>query len=332
MPLFNTSAFSNTLDATHRTAQRKALVTPFTEFNGKPEDVVQHIARFTQRCKETGVVEDFNFIISENSPPSDVDITDSTQKTAWLSDPRRYDYGNLLQDASQVTLEKVIATCDQVRDSVNKLTATPDPKKMPLCSQRLVSFQNRDWIYVLLMNVWSLTMQAIMNRYQETHDHDGVVLWFCFLQEFAGTTTANIIQANAMLLDTKLLLQNFGKNILSFTNFVRAPVRTHLKAHEPPSRQHFISVFHSCLDAPNIEFQNFVTTLYADYRLDGLTKQLSMLQLLDKLDIEYKRLETLGRWEKKKYPEILALTQRQDQICNACQNAIIKCKFVYYQQ
>jgi hypothetical protein len=175
-------------------------------------------------------------------------------------------------------------------------------------------------------------MQAIMNRYQETHDQDGVVLWFCFLQEFAGTTTANIIQANAMLLDTKLLLQNFGKNILSFTNFVRAPVRTHLKAHEPPSRQHFISVFHSCLDAPNIEFQNFVTTLYADYRLDGLTKQLSMLQLLDKLDIEYKRLETLGRWEKKKYPEILALTQRQDQICNACQNAIIKCKFVYYQQ
>jgi hypothetical protein len=73
---------------------------------------------------------------------------------------------------------------------------------MPLSSQRLVSFQNRDWIYVLLMNVWSLTMQAIMNRYQETHDHDGVVLWFCFLQEFAGTTTANKIQANAMLLDT----------------------------------------------------------------------------------------------------------------------------------
>jgi hypothetical protein len=33
-----------------------------------------------------------------------------------------------------------------------------------------------------------------------------------------------------------------------------------------------------------------------------------MLQLLDKLDIEYKRLETLGHWEKKKDPEILALT------------------------
>jgi hypothetical protein len=45
-------------------------------------------------------------------------------------------------------------------------------------------------------------MQAIMNRYQETPDHDGVVLWFCFLQEFAGTTTVNKIQANAMLLDT----------------------------------------------------------------------------------------------------------------------------------
>jgi len=81
-----------------------------------------------------------------------------------------------------------------------------------------------------------------------------------------------------------------------------------LKAQEPPSRQHFISMFYSCLDAPNTEFQNFVTTLYTDYCLDGPTKQLSMLQLLDKFDMEYKRLETLGCWERKKDPEILALT------------------------
>lgn len=47
---------------------------------------------------------------------------------------------------------------------------------MPLSSQALVSFQNREWIYVLLMNVWSLTMQAIMNHYQEAHEQDGVVL------------------------------------------------------------------------------------------------------------------------------------------------------------
>ena len=74
MPLINTSTFSNTLGATDRSAQRKAIVMPFQECTGKPEDVTQHIARFTQRCKETGIVEDFNFIISENAPPSDVDL------------------------------------------------------------------------------------------------------------------------------------------------------------------------------------------------------------------------------------------------------------------
>jgi hypothetical protein len=308
MPLINTSAFSNTLGAPYHTAQRKALVTPFTEFDGKPEEIVQYIARFTQRCKETGVVEDFNFIIKENNPPSSVDLSDPVKKAAWLSDPDRFVYGNLLQDASKATFENVIAARTSVRNSVNQLTATPDPKKMPLTSQKLVSYQNRDWMYVLLMSVWSLTMQAIMDRYQETHEQDGVMLWFCFLQEFAGTTTANVIQANAMLLDTKLQMNNFNNNILSFTNYVRAPIRSLLKAREPPSRQHFISVFHSCLDIPNVEFQTFVTALYSDYRSDGPTKQLTMLQLLDKFDIEYKRLETLGRWEKKKDPEILALT------------------------
>jgi hypothetical protein len=49
MPLINTSTFSNTLGATDRTDQRKALVSAFTEFNGKPEDALHHIARFTQR-------------------------------------------------------------------------------------------------------------------------------------------------------------------------------------------------------------------------------------------------------------------------------------------
>jgi hypothetical protein len=45
---------------------------------------MQHIAQFTQPCKETGIIEDFNFIESENSPPSDVDMSVSTQKAAWL--------------------------------------------------------------------------------------------------------------------------------------------------------------------------------------------------------------------------------------------------------
>jgi hypothetical protein len=305
MPLINTSTLSNTLGATDRTAQQKALVSSFTEFDGKPEDVLQHIARFTQCCKEAGVTEDFNFVICENEPPPEVDLTDPSQKNAWLSDPRRFIYGNLLQDPSQATLEKVQAAQDRVRSQVEKLASVPDPVKMPKCSQALVSYQNRKWIYVLLMNVWSL---AIMNRYQEAHEQDGVVLWFCFLQEFSGATTANIIQAHAMLLDAKLQLHLFGNDILKLTNYIRAPIRCLLKAKESPSCQNFISIFPSCMDAPNDEFRTYVTTLYTDYRNDGPTKSLTMLQLLDKLDSEYKRIHILRRWERKQDPEILALT------------------------
>jgi hypothetical protein len=328
MPLINTSTFSNTLGATDRSAQRKAIVMPFQECTGKPEDVTQHIARFTQRCKETGIVEDFNFIISENAPPSDVDLTDPAQNKSWLSDPRRFTYGNLLQDPSKATLENITAARNKIRTSVESFTSIPDPDKMPISSKYLVSYQNREWIYVLLMNVWSLTVQAIMDRYQENHDQDGVVLWFCFLQAFAGTTTANVIQANAMLLDSKLQLHLFNNNILNFTNYVRAPNRCLLKAKETPSCQNFISVFHSCMDVPNDEFRNYVTNLYTDYRNDGPTKSLSMLQILDKLDTEYNRISTLGRWDHKKDLELLALTAH----ISALQLELSNMKFLLNQQ
>ncbi len=102
---FNTSAFSNTLGAADRAAQRKALVTPFKEeFDAKPDDVMQHIASFNHHCEETGVIEDFNYILHENSPPSDVDMTDTKAHAAWLADPRCYTYGNLIIDSSTATI------------------------------------------------------------------------------------------------------------------------------------------------------------------------------------------------------------------------------------
>jgi hypothetical protein len=62
------------------------------------------------------------------------------------------------------------------------------------------------------------------------------------------------------------------------------------------------------MDAPNEEFRNFIFTLYADFRNNGSTKSLSMLQLLDKLDLEYTRINNLGCWIKKEDPQVLALT------------------------
>jgi hypothetical protein len=81
---FNTSAFSNTLGATNHAAQRKAIVALFNEFDAKPEDIMQHIAQFTQQCEETGMMEDFNFIESENPAPSDVDLSNPTDYASCL--------------------------------------------------------------------------------------------------------------------------------------------------------------------------------------------------------------------------------------------------------
>lgn len=45
---FNTSAFSNILNAANRAAQCSALVTPFTDlFDGNPDNTLQYIGRVT---------------------------------------------------------------------------------------------------------------------------------------------------------------------------------------------------------------------------------------------------------------------------------------------
>jgi hypothetical protein len=166
------SAFSNLLGASDCAAQRKAVVAPFDEFDAKAEDVIQHIAQFTQQCEETGIITDFNFIESKNPPPSTVDMTDSAQKAAWLIDPKCFNYCNLLIDSSKADMTKVQATHYTIWSNLQKFSSPPDPVKMPLASKQLLSFQNHQWIYVLLMAVWS----ANMKTNQELHDQDGVVL------------------------------------------------------------------------------------------------------------------------------------------------------------
>jgi hypothetical protein len=66
----NDSAFSNILGASDHAAQHKAVVVSFKEdFDGKPEDILQHIVVFTHCCEETVIViEVFNFIGKENDP------------------------------------------------------------------------------------------------------------------------------------------------------------------------------------------------------------------------------------------------------------------------
>jgi len=93
------------------------------------------------------------------------------------------------------------------------------------------------------------------------HDKDGVLLWFCFLKLLAGTTIENLIEAYSLLTESKLKLSLFNDNVLDFMNAVRAPLCLLLKANEQPSFQHFLHVYHGCMDARNEEFQAFVINL-----------------------------------------------------------------------
>jgi hypothetical protein len=101
---FNTSAFTNQLNADDHPVQCKAIVAPFKEeFDGTSDNVLHFISLFTQCCRETGVVDELKFILQEHSPPSNVDMTDATARTAWLIDSRCFTYGNFLIDSSQAT-------------------------------------------------------------------------------------------------------------------------------------------------------------------------------------------------------------------------------------
>jgi hypothetical protein len=133
------------------------------------------------------------------------------------------------------------------------------------------------------MTFWTSAMKTIMLGYQELHDNDGIALWYCFLQHFAGTIIENLIEAYYQLSESKLHLHLFQDNILKFTNAVRAPIRHILKANEQPSFQHFLTIFHSCLDASNEEFFSYVMTLYSGYELVVLLKVFPSLTFLTSL-------------------------------------------------
>jgi hypothetical protein len=109
MPSYYTSTFSNKEGASDRIAQRKALVSKLCQsFDGEPSLVVQFITNIVHRCAQTSVFGDFDFIISENAPPSTTILSDPAQKLAWDDDPNRYLYGNLLEDSSKAMMENIL--------------------------------------------------------------------------------------------------------------------------------------------------------------------------------------------------------------------------------
>jgi hypothetical protein len=250
---YNTSAFSNKENGTDRAAQRKALVTKLHhEFDGELNKVQQHIADITHRSKQCGIYNDFVYIIKENSPPNHLNLEYPKDLAQWEQSPDRFVLGNLLDDPSRATLENVQQVRDIVRKSATNLNAKP--KAGSIDSDHLTSFQNRMWIYDLLLSSWMENMLSIMSKYLEHHDGDGVVLYYCFLKHFAGATKANIIAAYAELTEAKVQLHLYNNDVSAFTNAVRIPTRKLANCQKQPTFQHMLNVYHGVMDCPNTEF------------------------------------------------------------------------------
>jgi hypothetical protein len=294
---YNTSTFSNKEGATDRTAQHMALVAKLHhEFDGELNKGQQHIADITHRCKQCGIYNDFIYIIKENLPPSSMDLSDPKEKAHWDQDLDCFILGNLLDDPSKATLENVQQVRDIVRKMANNLHTKP--KAGSIESEHLTSFQNCMWFYDLLLGSWSDNMLSIMSKYLENHDGDGVVLYYCCIKHFAGATKANIIAAYADLTEVKVHLHLYNNDVSAFTNAVRIPTRKLANCQKQPTFQHMMNVYHGVMDCPNTEFSNYVHSLYHEYRAEGPASTWTMLQLLDALDLEYKCLQSLNRWDK----------------------------------
>jgi hypothetical protein len=115
---------------------------------------------------------------------------------------------------------------------------------------------------------------------------------------FCGIAFSNILLAHQQKISLKLTVNYLNKknklslcnrNVLQFTNTIRAPIYWLIKAKESPSVHHYLYVLHSCMDAPNKEFCNFIFCKDAKFRKHGPMHSPSVLDLLDELDSKYNR-------------------------------------------
>lgn len=65
-------------------------------------------------CNKTGFQKNFNFIIKENPPPADINMSDTIACTAWSTNKCSLTYGNGLIDSSQATIENLQEACDSI--------------------------------------------------------------------------------------------------------------------------------------------------------------------------------------------------------------------------
>jgi hypothetical protein len=119
---------------------------------------------------------------------------------------------------SQATIESVKLARDSVRHCVDQMiTLAWDP--LSLDAIALVSYQNQQCIFTMLVGAWSNKVKLVMGKYLEVHQNNGgVTLFYVFCQHYARSTTEHLIKAYSQLTEFKVQLNLFLGDVLKFTN------------------------------------------------------------------------------------------------------------------
>jgi hypothetical protein len=271
----------------HAAATKLALATPF---DGEPSSVHRFKTDFIDRMKNIGLKAEFNVRVGENPRPIAI------AEDAWQVDPNRFVVQNLLDTYAGITLAQVESTCDEIRRIVAALDRVPtarDPAAVPFASK-----QHRSWIAEFIKNSITSNVRSTLEAYEEDHDGDGVVLFFCFLQEYSGATREALVLAEEALHPLNLSLSNFNQDIKAFTNYCRLHLHNIIGSGGQISHTHWIRIQESLEEAYTEKFRLQMMDWSKNWRKQtGEGHDWAMMQYLAKVDPEYSRLLNLNQWK-----------------------------------
>ena len=219
---FNDSPFSGKLNDPLRLKHASAVRTPLPElFTGDPESVYRFRKDATMRITNNGLKTAFNIRIRQYAKPDDVTqlVWDSVAMV-----PARYAVRNILDDHAGITMEMVVNERNRILNEVRALTAMPEENSHGGIA--LADKQHRNWLGEFINSSCSTTVRQVLEAHEEDHNNDGVVSYFCLLQEYSGATRESIMLAEAHLHPDKIKLDRFDHNVKHMTSYVREHVRT----------------------------------------------------------------------------------------------------------
>jgi hypothetical protein len=162
----------------------------------------------------------------------------------------------------------------------------------------ICSSNNRSWIAEFIKNSIMSNVHATLEAYEEDHDGDGIVLFFCFLQEFSGATHEALVLAEEALHPMKLRLLNFNQDVKAFTTYCRLHLHSITGSGGQISHTHWIRIQEALEEAFTEKFRLQIMDWSKYWRKQtGEGHDWTMMQFLAKVDLEYACLLNLNQWK-----------------------------------